>query len=47
MDYEEALERLNERGGKMEWGEDLGADEEETLTSARPAAFRHQLPQGR
>ncbi len=32
MTYEEAIERVNELGGKMEYGEDFGADEEYILT---------------
>ncbi|MBU0527297.1 asparagine--tRNA ligase [Candidatus Micrarchaeota archaeon] len=32
IDYKVAVERVNEFGGKMEWGEDFGADEEALLT---------------
>lgn len=37
MDYEVALEQVNELGGKMEWGQDFGADEEALLTKGAPA----------
>ncbi len=33
MTYEKAVEEVNARGGKMEWGEDFGADEEALLTA--------------
>ncbi len=32
MTYEKAVDEVNARGGKMEWGEDFGADEEALLT---------------
>jgi len=32
MEYKDAVDRVNELGGKMEWGEDFGADEEALLT---------------
>ncbi|MGB9635566.1 MAG: asparagine--tRNA ligase, partial [Candidatus Micrarchaeia archaeon] len=32
MSYEKAVERVNELGGKMEYGQDFGADEEYILT---------------
>jgi asparaginyl-tRNA synthetase len=32
IEYKEAVERVNELGGKMEYGEDFGADEEAVLT---------------
>ncbi len=32
MEYKDAVEKVNELGGKMEWGEDFGADEEALLT---------------
>jgi len=32
MDYEDAVDKVNELGGKMEKGEDFGADEEALLT---------------
>ncbi len=32
MTYEEAIEKVNELGGKMEYGDDFGADEEYLLT---------------
>ncbi len=31
--YDEAIERLKSKGFKIEWGDDLGADEERALTS--------------
>ncbi|MCI0504115.1 asparagine--tRNA ligase [Candidatus Micrarchaeota archaeon] len=37
MDYEVAVEEVNELGGKMEWGQDFGADEEALLTKGAPA----------
>jgi len=33
LTYEEAVEKVNELGGKMSYGEDFGADEEALLTS--------------
>lgn len=37
MDYEVAVEEVNELGGKMEWGQDFGADEEALLTKGAEA----------
>jgi len=32
MEYKDAVEKVNELGGKMEWGQDFGADEEALIT---------------
>jgi asparaginyl-tRNA synthetase len=37
MDYAAAVEQVNELGGKMEWGQDFGADEESLLTKGAEA----------
>jgi asparaginyl-tRNA synthetase len=37
MDYAAAVEEVNELGGKMEWGQDFGADEESLLTKGAEA----------
>ncbi|MDD5022937.1 MAG: asparagine--tRNA ligase [Candidatus ainarchaeum sp.] len=45
MDYEKAVERINELGGKMEYGEDFGADEEALLTKGyEKPLFVHHFP---
>ncbi len=45
MEYKDAVEKVNELGGKMEWGEDFGADEEALLTKEldKPM-FVHKYP---
>jgi asparaginyl-tRNA synthetase len=45
MEYKDAVDRVNELGGKMEWGEDFGADEEALLTKEldKPM-FVHKYP---
>ncbi|MBD3210239.1 asparagine--tRNA ligase [Candidatus Micrarchaeota archaeon] len=47
MEYKDAVDRVNELGGKMEHGEDFGADEEALLTKEldRPL-FVHKYPKG-
>ncbi len=37
MDYAAAVEEVNELGGKMDFGQDFGADEEALLTKGAPA----------
>jgi asparaginyl-tRNA synthetase len=45
MEYKIAVERVNELGGKMEWGEDFGADEEALLTKElEKPMFVHKYP---
>jgi asparaginyl-tRNA synthetase len=45
MDYSKAVDRVNELGGKMEHGQDFGADEEAILTrSALKPLFVHNFP---
>ena len=45
LDYEKAVERVNELGGRMEYGEDFGADEEEILTKEYDVPiFVHNFP---
>jgi asparaginyl-tRNA synthetase len=45
LDYAKAVERVNELGGKMEHGQDFGADEEALLTrSAVKPIFVHNFP---
>lgn len=45
MEYKDAVEKVNELGGKMEYGEDFGADEEALLTKEidKPL-FVHKYP---
>ncbi len=45
LDYAKAVDRVNELGGKMEHGQDFGADEEAILTkSAVKPMFVHNFP---
>lgn len=45
MDYEDAVKKVNELGGKMEWGQDFGADEEALLSKgAEKPIFIHHYP---
>lgn len=45
MDYEEAVEKVNELGGKMKSGEDFGADEEALFTKGlEKPIFVHHFP---
>ncbi len=45
IEYKEAIDRVNELGGKMEWGEDFGADEEALLTKDNDVPmFVHKYP---
>jgi asparaginyl-tRNA synthetase len=45
MDYSKAVDRVNELGGKMEHGQDFGADEEAILTkTAIKPIFVHNFP---
>ncbi len=45
LDYAKAVDRVNELGGKMEQGQDFGADEEAILTkSAVKPIFVHNFP---
>ncbi len=45
LDYEDAVSKVNELGGKMEYGEDFGADEEATLTKEyEKPLFVHHFP---
>src|SRR5512143_1036732 len=45
LDYSKAVDRVNELGGKMEQGQDFGADEEAILTrSAVKPIFVHNFP---
>ena len=45
LDYEKAVDRVNELGGKMEHGQDFGADEEAILTkSETKPLFVHNFP---
>lgn len=45
MEYKDAVTRVNELGGKMEWGEDFGADEEALLTAElEKPMFVHKYP---
>jgi len=45
MDYEDAIARVNELGGKMEYGQDFGADEEAILTKELDIPlFVHHFP---
>ncbi len=37
IDYSKAIEIVNERGGKIEWGEDFGVDEERLLVEGEKA----------
>jgi len=47
MEYKDAVEKVNELGGKMKYGEDFGADEEALLTKEidKPL-FVHKYPKG-
>ncbi len=43
--YDKAIEIVNSNGGKMEWGEDFGADEEALLTKGKSMpVFVHNFP---
>jgi len=45
MEYKDAVEKVNELGGKMEFGEDFGADEEALLTKETDVPlFVHKYP---
>jgi asparaginyl-tRNA synthetase len=45
LEYEKAVERVNELGGKMEYGQDFGADEEAILTKNEiKPLFVHNFP---
>ncbi|MDD5339945.1 MAG: asparagine--tRNA ligase [Candidatus ainarchaeum sp.] len=45
MDYAKAVDKVNELGGKMEHGQDFGADEEAILTKTRvKPLFIHNFP---
>jgi asparaginyl-tRNA synthetase len=45
IEYKVAVDRVNELGGKMEWGEDFGADEEALLTKElEKPMFVHKYP---
>jgi asparaginyl-tRNA synthetase len=45
MDYAKAVDKVNELGGKMEHGQDFGADEEAVLTKNRvKPLFVHNFP---
>ena len=45
MEYKNAVDRINELGGKMEYGEDFGADEEALLTKElEQPVFIHKYP---
>lgn len=45
LDYENAVAKVNELGGKMEYGQDFGADEEALLTKdATKPLFIHNYP---
>lgn len=45
MEYKDAILKVNELGGKMEWGEDFGADEEALLTKDNDLPlFVHKYP---
>ena len=47
MDYAEAVEKVNALGGKMEYGEDFGADEESVLTKEYDVPlFVDRFPKG-
>jgi asparaginyl-tRNA synthetase len=45
MEYKHAIDKVNELGGKMQWGEDFGADEEAMLTKElNKPMFVHSYP---
>lgn len=45
LDYEKAIDRVNELGGKMKYGDDFGADEEALLTKEyKVPLFVHNFP---
>ncbi|MFA5049759.1 MAG: asparagine--tRNA ligase [Candidatus Micrarchaeia archaeon] len=45
LDYSKAIEKVNELGGKMKWGDDFGADEESLLTKEYDVPlFVHNFP---
>ncbi|MEM2909128.1 MAG: asparagine--tRNA ligase [Candidatus Bilamarchaeaceae archaeon] len=47
LDYEDAVAKVNELGGKMEYGQDFGADEEALLTKEYDVpVFVHHFPKG-
>ena len=47
MSYTEAVETLQERGSAIEWGEDLGGEDETLLTEGRDRPlFVHDYPKG-